>query len=355
MITRLKLLLKSLLAKYTPLALKKSLLSIWQHDDEFWLHCKVVCNGNDELYKNRFLWKDLTLTIQTIRERFGINQIIYLLTDRADYPQEKTFQLVDKELLFNLADEGIHVVICAYESDEKLLEVIEVLNTRSNIFYFCPFRYIPTARYFHRNDTARVLLTRELELNLGKFDLPDFENIIQALEMTRKLEGSYVEIGVYKGDSAHVALEYMKVSGIKRKSYFFDLFEGFTNVSSERSNDAVWLNSHTDTSLSRVELLLKDYENIVISKLDIITDELPPEIKEIVVCNIDVDLFEAVKSALTKVHHLVKRGGVIILEDQGHTPFLAGAFVATINFLKENDYGLVPIQMTSGQMFLIKT
>jgi hypothetical protein len=355
MIAKLKSTVKSVVKKYTPLSLKKSMLEIWRDgDEEFSLHAKIVFSGNDDLFRNRFVWSDLELPIRTIKERFGATKEIFLLTDRTDYPAIGGLRFISIGDLDKLGEIEMYPVICAYESDEKMLEAVRIINTRPNIFYYCPFRYLPTARYIHRNNVAKQILINDFQLNLGKFDLADFENILQALEITREIEGVYVEIGVYRGDSAHAALEYMKAAGIKRKSYFFDLFEGFTNQSSAKSSDAVWLDSHTDTSLQAVQTLLKGYDNITVSKLDIITDDLSPSITEIALCNIDVDIYEAVKSALEKVRPLIKRGGIIILEDQGHTPFLAGAFAASVEFISIHQKDFIPIQMASGQMFLIK-
>jgi hypothetical protein len=347
--------LKSLISKHTPLSIKKSLFNIWNEDDDgFWLYCKMVLNENGDLFKNRFLWTDLDLPIETIKGRFGANQKIFLLTDRLDYPNTMKLDLLKIEDLTKLKSDVNYAVICAFESDEKLLHALKIIAGKSNIFYYSPHRYLPTARYFHRNDGAKRVLISELNLKRGKFDLADFENIIQALEITRKIKGDYIEIGVYKGDSAHAALHYMKESNINRKSYFFDLFEGFTNESSQQSGDASWLNSHTDTSMQYVEQYLSEYDNFTISKLDVINDDLPASIKEIALCNLDVDLYEAIKAGLSKVAPLIVRGGIIILEDQGHTPFLAGAFLATMEFLHAEGNDFAPIHLASGQMFLIK-
>lgn len=355
MITKIKNGLKRFLSGITPLRIKKSLLDIWlESDDAFWLNSKIVINRNEDLFRSRFLWTDLEMPLQLIHNRFGTLQTIYLLTDRIDYPRSKGFQVVTLQELNQLNNENKHVVICAYESDENLLEAIRLINSKTNLFYYCPFRYLPAARYIHRNSAAKQILISQFKLKYQKFDLADFENIIQALEITRDRSGDFVEIGVYKGDSACIALEYMQVTGIQRKSYFFDLFEGFTNSSSEQSNDAVWLNSHIDTSLNKVEQLLNSYPNVTVGKLDIIKQELPSSITEIALCNIDVDIYEAVTFALRKVAPLVKKGGIIILEDQGHTPFLAGGFTATMDFIKTDCLNFIPIHLTSGQMYLIK-
>lgn len=88
---------------------------------------------------------------------------------------------------------------------------------------------------------------------------------------------------------------------------------------------------------------------------NIITDALPPEVREIALCNIDVDMYEAIAAALAKVAPLMIVGGIIIAEDQGHTPLLVGAYVAVRDFLDSAEgKKFLPIEMMSGQMFLVK-
>ncbi|MEJ7645112.1 MAG: TylF/MycF/NovP-related O-methyltransferase [Chryseolinea sp.] len=334
--------------------MKKSILDFWQLEDEaFWIHGKIVFNGNENLHRSRFLWSDLDEPLAKIKARFGAQQKIFLMTDRTDRPPQKNLHIIEWSAIRDLVIDGPFVAICAYESDSNLIPAIREIKDRPNSFYFCPFRYVPTARYFHRDKIAHKILQQELRLNLGKFDLGDFENIFQSINSTRGVDGVYVEIGVYRGDSAHAALMYMKEAGITRKSYFFDLFEGFTNPSSALSTDAAWLESHQETSLNLVQELLADFPHATVTKLDIIAEELPDEIIKIALCNIDVDIYEAVKAALEKVAPLMTTGGIIILEDQGHTPYLAGAYLATVEFTSTTS-GFVPIHMTSGQMLLVK-
>jgi Macrocin-O-methyltransferase (TylF) len=346
---------KKLISKYTPLSIKKSVLNIWlDGDTEFQLFGKMAIKGAHELYERRFVWSDLKQPLESIRERFGLTKEVFLLTDREDRPGDKAIHAISAADLMGLDEGTDHAIILAFESDERLIECLKIVDRKKNLYYYCPFRYLPTARYFHKNDIAKAVLTSEHKLKRGKFDLDDFENIIQALEITRGIQGDYVEIGVYKGDSAHAALHYMKVARSDRKSYFFDLFSGFTNESSEQSGDAAWLNSHTDTSQQTVQKFLGEFNNFTLAKLDIVNQDLPAEIRKIAVCNIDVDIYEAVKAALAKVAPLISIGGIIILEDQGHTPFLAGAYLATVEFIQGGPERFVPIHMTSGQMLLLK-
>lgn len=245
--------------------------------------------------------------------------------------------------------------VLAFNSDQKLLQALKSVNKRINSFYITPSSYKPTARYFHRNDLAYKVLLEESKIQDKKFDLCDFENLIQAIEITRNVEGVYLEIGVYQGRSAHLVLNYMKQANLNRKCYFLDTYEGFNYEAAIKSADTRWSNTHADTSLVKVQNFLKEFTDFHLIKANIITNDLPTSIEKIALCNIDVDMYEAVLNALKKVAPLVVKGGLIILEDQGHTPALAGAYLATNEFLESPlSTDFVPIQMSSGQMFLIK-
>ena len=67
-------------------------------------------------------------------------------------------------------------------------------------------------------------------------------------------------------------------------------------------------------------------------ELDICAEELPAEITKISVVNIDVDMYEPTKIALTKVSPFVQVGGIIICEEATSTPALYGAGLALSEF-----------------------
>ena len=220
--------------------------------------------------------------------------------------------------------------------------------------YQAPPQIVPMARYFHINKIAFDTLLDEQTNNPRTHYCPiDFENIFQCLEATKNIKGDYVEIGTYQGASARATLNYMHRANIKRKAYFLDTFEGFNYEAAEKSSDSVRYGTHTETSLANVKEYLSEYPNATIVKSNIITDELPDEINEIALCNIDVDISDAVYAALEKVAPFIADHGIIIAEDFGHTPWLIGAQYAVRKFLDQNNR-FMPIYLSSGQMLLIK-
>lgn len=199
-------------------------------------------------------------------------------------------------------------------------------------------------------NTANVLA----QINGKYFQILDFETIFQAIKQTRKLNGAFVEIGTYRGDSAEAALEYMKNSQIIKESYFLDTYEGFTYESAVKSSDALWAGSHVDTSIELVRRRLQRYSHAHCIKCNIIEEDLPSEIEQIAVCNIDVDMYEAVYAALKKVRSSIMQGGMILAEDYGHTPNLIGAQYAVERFLSECEDEFIAVYTKGSQMLLIK-
>jgi hypothetical protein len=239
-------------------------------------------------------------------------------------------------------------------------------------------KYIPiwrstSARYVNKNRLARAVIEAEFDrqtaAGFAKFDADDSypgygdaENICQALERTRSLPGAYVEVGCYRGSSGCVALHYMRESGIYRPTVFLDVFEGFTYEHARTSADRIWDGTHAvEEGIEAVAERLKAFEQaafgrtVTVLKSNIITDELPPGTEAIAVANLDVDMAEAVYAGLVRLAPRIVAGGILIVEDPGHTPLLIGA-VAALDIFLGGDAGrdFVPIYMRSGQYFLVR-
>lgn len=316
----------------------------------------IVYYGSTKILDlRRFTKGDIFRSIEFARNNHP-GSPLYLVTDVHDrfniqgVSQIKSWQDVE-------SSKPPPVIILACNSDQFARETILNLKKAKRLFYYYGAdRTSPMARYFHQNDTALKVLKEAATAQLDKWDLCDFENIIQAIEATRDIEGDYVEIGVYKGSSAYVALSYMEQAKIVRKAYLFDTFSGFDYAEAQTSADRGWFLSHGGTIYETASVRLRGFHvPYELIKSNIITDELPKSIKKIAVCNIDVDMYEAILSALYKIAPLISEGGIIILEDQGHTPLLIGAFVAVKEFLESPAaVNFVPVHMMSGQLFLIK-
>jgi hypothetical protein len=81
----------------------------------------------------------------------------------------------------------------------------------------------------------------------------------------------------------------------------------------------------------------------------------PGVIERIAVANIDVDMYEAVRSALIKTAPRIASGGILIVEDPGHTPALIGSRLALEEFMATPiAAAFTPVYMESGQTLLIR-
>lgn len=276
---------------------------------------------------------------------------VYLLADDAIATPENVTRLrsIDE------ADDGAAVFILAIADDRRLAAVAAELQRRPGARYYGPPVYYPTARYAHRDPIARRVLLDEAALDAPKFNLDDFEGLMQALAVTRRIEGAFVEIGVYQGRSARAAIRYMREAGIERDTLLADTFEGFSYAEASESADAVWHGTHLGTDPDAVRAFVEADDRVEVRRLNIITDDLPARYDPIAVCNIDVDMYEAVLAAARRVAPRVPVGGVIVFEDAGHTPALAGALAATNAFLESDAAArFTPIYLRSGQTLAVR-
>ncbi len=322
------------------------------------LYTALTPEFGTELILDRFLRQDVEFLYSKLRTQFPDAQFFYV-TDSSIQFQNPEVQTISPES--SLSEIGLSpnpILLCAFNSDERMVRFLKKIKRLRKCMYFMPRKSYPTARYFHRDDTARsVLLEERARKDSTKFELADYENILQAIAATKHLSGPYVEIGVYKGDSARLALRYLRQCDIKKFCFLIDTYEGFGYEEAQQSPDARWgkADAHEDAPLEQVEDFLKEFSDKELLKMNIITEELPERISEVSVCNIDVDMYEAVLASARRMAPRMAKGGIMILEDQGHTPAMGGAYLAALEFL-ESDTGraFVPVHLYSGQMFLIK-
>jgi hypothetical protein len=265
----------------------------------------------------------------------------------------------------SLSGSTIVSALYAVDQDDAGLPFINWLIERG--VKFMPILAAEPAHWVHKDIDAKTAIDSEHDFQSAeKFDKFDFgygdaENICQALSATKRVTGALVEVGCFRGSSGSVALKYMQETGIYRPSYFFDVFDGFTYDAAKASTDAFWTGSHGTEGMDAVAARLKRFDQpklgrpVNVFKHNIVTDDLPPEIASIAVANLDVDQLEAVYAGLVKLAPRMAVGGILIVEDPGHTPLLIGAEAALAMFMVTpiaQDF--TKIYMRSGQFFLIR-
>ena len=94
---------------------------------------------------------------------------------------------------------------------------------------------------------------RRLREILGPGSHQDFINLTQALFRTRRLPGSVVEVGCFRGSSGAIMLDYSARKSLPpRRFWFFDVFQGFDYKEALESSDLVWANSHATEGVATV-------------------------------------------------------------------------------------------------------
>ena len=328
----------------------------------------------NKLFLPRFDCETILEQVYSIKDKFPSHKIVligdnYLKLFGDDYHKLSAFNLIncseEQPSIIDNYDQETTIFIYACDSDDIGLPFIRKIVDLGAKFY--PLSAGKPASYVNNNHIARDVLEKEWfdQENEGfaKFytGVYDFVNIIQAIDLTRELNGDFLEIGCFRGSSGRVAVHYMNQIQLPRKCYFLDVFEGFTYEAANQSSDLYWKGTHQTEGIDIVASRLKQYElpqiglKVDVIKNNIIDDSFPSEIGNIAVANIDVDLYEAVKVALFKVAPKIIPGGIMITEDPGHTPRLIGARLALEEFLNsEVSKSFTPIYMESGQWFFVK-
>ena len=195
-----------------------------------------------------------------------------------------------------------------------------------------------------------------------KGEIQELSSIMQAIDATKDLDGDYVEIGVFSGTSALVAIMYSNILGIKRNFYLLDTYSGFNYENAKNSQDVKWFGTHMSwqgssgkAAIKRIVDLTSDIADTVYPiNFDCTEDLLPKEINRIAMANLDVDMYEATYRGLNILAPLIVKNGIITTEDPVSTHGLHGAYYALHKFLK-TDLGRKFISLRSeSTYFLIK-
>jgi len=193
--------------------------------------------------------------------------------------------------------------------------------------------------------------------------------IFPALKTWEKIDGDYLEFGIYKGKSFIEAYKYAEKYGAKNmRFYAFDSFEGLPPVKGkDASYNHFFEGQYSFSKENFIKILRKN--NIDLKRVEIVrgffgnllTGDLKNSlaIKRAAIVWIDCDIYESTVPVLEFITDFISTGTVIVFDDWfsfGADPY-AGEMRAAREWLERNknikleyyrDFG------TSGRIFIVQ-
>lgn len=239
--------------------------------------------------------------------------------------------------IFNIIQLGLLVILLAF----FLYYVYTILFGKS---------YQPLS---WKAELKRGSITKELRNAESKYkDKDRFFNFWFQISRLKKekVSGSFAELGVYKGDSAH-AIHHMDPS---RKFHLFDTFEGFQQKDLDiETGKAATYTTHNfaDTSIERVK------QKLISDKFIFHKGYFPDTTQDIndekfALVNMDVDLYNPTKAGLEFFYPRLSPGGVIIVHD--YNSDWPGIMKVVDDFSKTIPVPLIPLTDTDSSVMLFK-
>ena len=165
--------------------------------------------------------------------------------------------------------------------------------------------------------------------------------LIQAIKYvhTKKLEGDFVECGVWKGGSCMlIAKELIKQNNLNRNIWLYDTFDGMTqptddDIETETGIQGKDLLSNVEKTTEKFNMwayapieevknnMLKT--NYPIDNIKYIKGKVEDTLKsntprKIALLRLDTDWYESTKIELETLYPLITKGGILIIDDYGH-------------------------------------
>lgn len=317
----------------------------------------LTCNpARSPFSTNGFEHRGRAFTVEELRR---LKRKVFVLSDVEDLDESELVDHTDGLLrsLTGVSDEEIaqSAFYVSFTTDEAAIPPISRIIHCGGVFVPPMMFSKPPYSRVARHVSASMA---ESESRLGFLFGPRevHENICQAVDLTKEVQGDLLEVGVYSGSSAMTAMTHMRNCGIRRKCWLIDTFDGFGYAEARASADVIWRGTHemcAETQRAKLEQLYATCgQETEFITANICSEALPTTISSLAIVNLDVDLYEATKSALVKIAPLVQRRGVIICEDPASTPGCYGAMVAMNEFLK-SELGKQFVKIFVGSQFFL--
>lgn len=230
-----------------------------------------------------------------------------------------------------------------------------------------------------------ILKSRENTTSLGINVSDNVIFLCHALELTKDLEGIYLECGVYKGSTILTAENFSKLREIKRSFFGVDSFEGFPTGQTTNKNDKpekfeeMFLKGeisleHLNSARERLskikdvthldaiyfnnpgQIIFEESKKRNINLLKGTFSEILPKLNlPIAVFHIDCDLYEPYLECLQLQFKNIVKGGIIVL-DEYYSLKYPGARIAVnefLNTLEKSEYELEMFKTSNFERWFI--
>ena len=138
-------------------------------------------------------------------------------------------------------------------------------------------------------------------------------------EQSKKIEGSILEVGVWRGGTGALIAKKAELCGISTPVYLCDTFAGVPKAGPE---DSLYRGGeYADTSRAAVERLV--YKHLRLTNVRILEGVFPEDTSHHIeqetfrFCHIDVDIYQSAKATTEWVWDRLSIGGIIVYDDYG--------------------------------------
>ena len=176
-----------------------------------------------------------------------------------------------------------------------------------------------------------------------------------ASNIAMRVEGDFVECGVFKGFCSAVLCKYLKFGNVPRDFYLYDTFSGLPEETSTDEERSGWNRAYKtidgDALYKEVCLTFSSYPNVKVVRgiVPFSFEEKSPE--KIAYLHIDMNSENAEILALENLFDRVVPGGVVILDDYGWQ-CNARQTIAESAFMKEREHMI--LELPTGQGLVLK-
>jgi len=193
------------------------------------------------------------------------------------------------------------------------------------------------------------------ELQRAEKNYPDKVRIFNfwfQVERLKKdnVEGTFAELGVYKGDSARL----IHMMDTTREFHLFDTFEGFTqnDLAGETGKASTYTTRNfADTNIEKVRIRLND-PHFIFHKGYFPDTTSGLENLKFALVNMDADLYKPTKSGLQFFYPRLSPGGVIIIHD--YNPDWPGIMQAVDEFSSSIPEPVIPLPDQDNSVMIFK-